>query len=559
MDSRVPQICQINNASPSECSNLNRKHITDRSARETFYCSNKDSRVPLNANPPRSVCEWRRHAGMTQPCTGGRPSVVGLLLLHAPFCQRTRTTAELCVNHDQGGGVEHKRRTRGTKRGSWLAGVLPESFCPCSAAYRYSIQPKKKRVANTTLAGHNALSLLGQPKNAHYYYNTNNPNEQRTMIEISRIPTSPILLRATLPPMINNISSLPVSKTDVVPPSPLRTRMLTSSGTSSTSNTRGVVLPLPLPPSTASSVVVNDVEPTRRRRRIPAAAVLVGAGTSSASSNSTTQHQPPPNKQVRFASRLVLDESPSTSSPLHRLDRDEPWQTLWYSYDELTSIKNEVHQTSHRLKRFIITTAANAANAQAAANAASSSSSSAAAQHQQHHPRRSHHETTTTTAAATVATACCSTPTTSMSPSLAISDVTRGLESRSCPERQRRKYLTIRYVLHVARSLQQSQHHHHPSQQHPSADTVVASRARICSQWATQLALAEAQCDYWRAYHDNDDDDNDDGDDSHGTIDEENYYQPQPASPKRRLVQHDDDGEKESSSSTGQQTKRMRH
>jgi hypothetical protein len=324
------------------------------------------------------------------------------------------------------------------------------------------------------------------------------------MIEISRIPTSPILLRAVtttttaaLPFMTNNIS---LSKTDV--------GMLTST-TCSPARVRTV---LPPPTVSSSSVVVVNDEPT-----------------------STTRTRRTNKKQVRFASRLVQDESPSTASPLHRLDQDEPWQSLWYSYDELTSIKNEVHQTSHRLKRFIILTAAanNANNNNNAAAASSSSSSSAAAiatqqQQQHHHPRRSqHHETTAAAglnhnkakaAAGSMAAmaACCTTP------SLAVSDATRGLESRSCPERQRRKYLTIRYVLHVARSLQQQQ-----QPVAPSADTVVASRARICSQWATQLAFAEAQCDYWRAYHDDDDDE-----------ENENYYQP--ASPNKRRL---DDGE----------------
>jgi hypothetical protein len=56
--------------------------------------------------------------------------------------------------------------------------------------------------------------------------------------------------------------------------------------------------------------------------------------------------------------------------------------------------------------------------------------------------------------------------------------------------------LTIRYVLHVARLLPNV------------SNTVLADRARICSQWATQLAHAEACRDEARAYYYDDNNNN---------------------------------------------------
>jgi hypothetical protein len=177
--------------------------------------------------------------------------------------------------------------------------------------------------------------------------------------------------------------------------------------------------------------------------------------TTSCSSN-TVASKTTSKKRVTFAA-CIDDYSPSCDSPLHRLDGIEQWKTLWYNYDELSMIKNEVYKTSSKLKRFL------SSSCQSHGGAAT--------------------------------------------PSLSVSDETRGLEHRCCPERQRRKYLTIRYVLHVARLPNVS-------------NTVLADRARICSQWATQLAHAEACRDAARAYYYDDNnnkrlrDSNDDQDNS---------------------------------------------
>lgn len=123
-------------------------------------------------------------------------------------------------------------------------------------------------------------------------------------------------------------------------------------------------------------------------------------------------------KQVRFSA--TTDASPSSESPLLRLPENE-WKTLWYSHEELQAIKMAVHRVCRQLKQYLKN---------------------------------------------------------NQTPSLALSEETRGLEQRCCMERQRRKFLTLRYVLKVSR--------------HPD----MSRRAGICSQWASQLASTQAQRDH---------------------------------------------------------------
>lgn len=68
---------------------------------------------------------------------------------------------------------------------------------------------------------------------------------------------------------------------------------------------------------------------------------------------------------------------------------------------------------------------------------------------------------------------------------------TRGLEQRSCLERQRRKFLTLKYVVKA-----------HNSQQF-CADKL-AVLAHRCSAWASVIAVEEAARDFVRAYAEED-------------------------------------------------------
>jgi hypothetical protein len=64
-------------------------------------------------------------------------------------------------------------------------------------------------------------------------------------------------------------------------------------------------------------------------------------------------------------------------------------------------------------------------------------------------------------------------------------DEMRGLEQRACPERQRRKYITLRVIYKA------SQHDHGER---------LGRIAQKCSAWATQLALLQGAYDFERAH-----------------------------------------------------------
>jgi hypothetical protein len=242
-----------------------------------------------------------------------------------------------------------------------------------------------------------------------------------------------------------------------------QTRLLSKSSTQIHTNEMiEIISRIPTSPLLRSSADHNYHNVSKQPMTIPADTLLenlrqlVLPCTNTSCTNDTVVSKTTSKKRVTFAA-CVDDYSPSCDSPLHRLDGTEQWKTLWYNCDELSMIKNEVYKTSSKLKRFL------SSSCQSHGGAAT--------------------------------------------PSLSVSDETRGLEHRCCPERQRRKYLTIRYVLHVARLPNVS-------------NTVLADRARICSQWATQLAHAEACRDAARAYYYDDNnnkrlrDSNDDQDNS---------------------------------------------
>jgi hypothetical protein len=139
--------------------------------------------------------------------------------------------------------------------------------------------------------------------------------------------------------------------------------------------------------------------------------------------------------KVTFSAHV--DESPSTKSPLHQLESVDQWDSLWYTARELAAMKEQIHAESRMLVRYL-----------------------RKIQGYHHHDPAFTPTTTTTT-----------------TPCLAVSDETRGLEQRCCLERQRRKYLTIRYIVHV-------------SARYPHNPRITAERGIVCSRWATQLALA---------------------------------------------------------------------
>jgi hypothetical protein len=69
---------------------------------------------------------------------------------------------------------------------------------------------------------------------------------------------------------------------------------------------------------------------------------------------------------------------------------------------------------------------------------------------------------------------------------LALDHLTRGLEQRTCLERQRRKYLSIKCIVRAQHKLEDSYQ--------------LACLAYKCTHWASELALEEAARDFVRAY-----------------------------------------------------------
>jgi hypothetical protein len=162
----------------------------------------------------------------------------------------------------------------------------------------------------------------------------------------------------------------------------------------------------------------------------------------------------PTGKQVRFMDNVQVSSIPS---PLELLESDEEWSAAWYKLEDLEVFRNEARDICRHMRLVLDTDEAQ--------------------QQQADMEQRNH------TAAAAPRT-----------PSLARDTLTRGLEQRSCPERQRRKYLTSRFILKAATKLQ-------------SEDPVkLAALAHKCTAWATDLAIEEAARDYFRVVYGDDND-----------------------------------------------------
>jgi hypothetical protein len=73
-------------------------------------------------------------------------------------------------------------------------------------------------------------------------------------------------------------------------------------------------------------------------------------------------------------------------------------------------------------------------------------------------------------------------------PSMARNSSTRGLEQRTCDERQRRKYLANRFILKIAPRL------------YLTDPDKLAEVSQKCNAWATELAIEEAARDFERVY-----------------------------------------------------------
>jgi hypothetical protein len=154
-------------------------------------------------------------------------------------------------------------------------------------------------------------------------------------------------------------------------------------------------------------------------------------------------------KHVRFQ---IETEICPESSPLDKLDGVREWNAVWYHISELEDFRGQARAVCRHMRTL---------DGLADESEVSNDSSG---QHKQ----------------------------TPKTPSLARDPLTRGLEQRSCLERQRRKFLASRFILKAATKLQPLQ-----TQDHAEKLAAVAQR---CTAWATELAVEEAARDYYRAY-----------------------------------------------------------
>lgn len=129
-------------------------------------------------------------------------------------------------------------------------------------------------------------------------------------------------------------------------------------------------------------------------------------------------------KHVHF--QLEIDVA-SSSSPLDKLETEEEWRSMWYELSDLEAFREEARILC---KQIDISPS----------------------------PGK---------------------------PCLALDENTRGLEQRCCYERQRRKYLSSRYILRASTQFEPEK---------------LAAISRKCTAYASDLAIEEAARDYCRAW-----------------------------------------------------------
>ena len=147
---------------------------------------------------------------------------------------------------------------------------------------------------------------------------------------------------------------------------------------------------------------------------------------------------PSDEKHVWFAVDVEISSVPS---PLDRLESKAEWKSLWYKKDDLKAQRNEVRDSARRMRQLDDTARALVEPSD--------------------QPRE---------------------------PSLARDPFTRGIEQRSCLERQRRKLSANRFIVQEAQKLRND-----PNK--------LAAVARKHTVWASELAVEEAARDYFWAWH----------------------------------------------------------
>jgi hypothetical protein len=170
-------------------------------------------------------------------------------------------------------------------------------------------------------------------------------------------------------------------------------------------------------------------------------------------------------RSVRFATETNVCSIPSSLDCFYDMNQQEEAASLWYNPYDLMSMRDDARVTCEQMK--------------VRSTVSSSVSLSVASDHN---------------------------PTTSKFPSkqpvtLAYDSATRGLEMKICAERQKRRYVTVRFIVAMANKLKaQAAAQSSSSSSSYDVSTVVAQASQRCTSYAMDIATEEAARDYIRAY-----------------------------------------------------------
>jgi hypothetical protein len=166
-------------------------------------------------------------------------------------------------------------------------------------------------------------------------------------------------------------------------------------------------------------------------------------------------------RSVRFATETSVCSIPSSLDCFHDMNQQDE-ASLWYNACDLMRMRDDARVTCEQMK---------------VRSSASSVSLSVATDH---NPSRKFPSKQPVT--------------------LAFDSATRGLEMKLCAERQKRRYVTVRFIVAMAYKLKAKVAQSSSSSYDVS--TVVAQASQRCTSYAMDIAMEEAARDYIRAYCD---------------------------------------------------------
>jgi hypothetical protein len=166
------------------------------------------------------------------------------------------------------------------------------------------------------------------------------------------------------------------------------------------------------------------------------------------------------NRSVRFATETNVCSMPSSLDCFHDKNQQDE-ASLWYSSCDLMRMRDDARLTCEQMK------------------VRSSASSVSLSVTSDHNPSSKF-------------------PSKQQPVTLAFDSATRGLEMKICAERQKRRYVTVRFIVAMANKLKAQAAQSSSSSY--DVGTVIAQASQRCTSYAMDIATEEAARDYIRAY-----------------------------------------------------------